>query len=430
VCALCNLFPQAFRFTVFPAKKRILSMGLSLLMTLSFLGFWAVFSHFRKSARLRDLCTSIARRIAQRASLRTLTVVGLLGSAGVAGIVDLVRVQGLAGSVIAGTLGLFLLVLGTAGAVCTFLARNCLVTLPPDDATRSVSVPPRITPKLGWTLAVLALAAAALLVSNVMLPTPAGHLALVLLILGVGAGVFGYQFDRQAESPRQPGILRVSPRGWISIGLLALATGIQAVDQAWVWASGEAFGTHQVAEATAEKNLAEARAALVKMEAELRSLPTYGRSWDDLRGSNDQGTASHESGDARKLQAELDDLRLQVARLGAGPNSSGPALLSYSPVPSTVDLATWKWRSTLPRSYDRAEPDRDYQTMLESQVGQLRAKVTQMETEANKAKSARATVSPMNVDFSTWTWNGRVRQDTSVAGHDSPSSGTGRYRMP
>jgi hypothetical protein len=326
-------------------------------------------------------------------------------------------------------LGLFLLVLGTAGAVWTLLARNPVVARSshvvarsPDLATPGgVSEPRGFRPKPWWTLAVLGLAATAFVLSNVMLSTPLALLGLVLLLLGIGAGVYGYLFDGRAECPGQRALLRISPRGWVSLSLLVLATGVEALELTRAWTNGEASNAQQVAEATPEKNLAEARAALAKIEAELRSSktkPTEGRSWDDLRGSDGAGTpAGGGNGDARKLENDLDDLRLKLARLEADPNGSLPAL--PPPTVSSVDLATWRWRPGPGRSDDRAAADRARQTMLEGEVAQLRAKVTRIEAESNKPKAAPSPAGPLNVDLSTWTWNARGgRPDTSVADQD------------
>jgi hypothetical protein len=323
-------------------------------------------------------------------------------------------------------LGLFFLVLGTGGAVWTFLARNTA-------AGDTMSEPRRTTPKPWWTLAVLGLAVAALVLTNLMLPTPAGLLGLALLILGTGAGLFGYLFDGRAKSPCQPAILRISPRGWVSLGLLVLATGVVALEQTRVWTGREAIDDKHAEEATREKNLAEVRAELARKEAELRSVrtrPTDGRSWDDLRGSDEPGgPAGVASGYARNQEDEVDELRLKLARLEAGQNGPQPAL--PSPPPPSVDLATWKWRPGPSGPYDRAGADRGRRAMLESEVAQLRAKVTRMEAETNKAKPAPSPAAPTNVDLSTWAWKARGgRQDTSVADEDHLRPAvTGRNRV-
>jgi hypothetical protein len=376
-------------------------------MALLFLGFWAALSPILKGDRLRR----VGNAIVSRATPRKVAALALLGSAGVAGLADVVRVQGPAGarSVVPGTLGLFFLVLGTGGAAWTFLARN---TAPGD----TVSEPRRITPKPWWTLAVLGLAVATLVLTNWMLPTPAGLLGLVLLILGIGAGVFGYLSEGRATSPGQPALLRISPRGWVSLGLLILATAAAALGQTQAWT-----GDNQVEEATLAKNLAEVRGELARKEAELQSLttrPTDGRSWDDLRGLDEPGRpAGVENGYARKLEDEVDELRAKLARLEAGP--SGPQPAFASPSPPSVDLATWKWRPSPDRRDDRAGTDRARRAMLEGEVAQLRAKVTRLETEANKAKPTLSPAAPRSVDLSTWGQDARGgRRDTGTGDDD------------
>jgi len=471
-------------------------MALSLCATLLLLGAWAVFEAFLKGDRLRRHGNSVV----PRATPRIVTSLGLLGSAGVAGLVDVVRepadkvypaygvlallglgagtavsalrraspagrdeapqprvtkqgwaalalllsaqvvaalndrvveafhrMQGPAGvrSVIPGAFALFFLVLGTGGAAWAFLARN---TAPGG----TVSEPRWATPKPWWALAVLGLAAAALVLTNFILPTPAGLLGLVLLVLGTGAGLFGYLSDHRAKSPGQPAVLRISPRGWVSLGLLALATGAVTLNQTRAWTGKEATDK-QAQEAISEQDLEAVRAELARKEAELRSLrtrPTDGRSWDDLRGPDEPG-APHagENGDARKLEGEVDGLRLKLARLEAGPNGPQPAL--PSPPPPTVDLATWKWRPGRAGAQDRTGADRARRAVLESEVDQLRAKVKRMEAETNKPQPAAPPAAPTSVDLSTWGPNGRGRrQDTSAAGQGLlPTAVTGRNRF-
>jgi hypothetical protein len=369
-----------------------------------------------------------------RIGKRGWTALALLSSAEVVGVLNdwlvetLNQWQGPVGarSVVPGALGLLFLVLGTGGAAWTFLARNTA-------AGDTASDPRRTMPRPWWTLAVLGMAVAALVLANMMFPTPAGLLGLVLLMLGTGAGLFGYLFEGRATSPSQPAILRISPRGWVCLGLLVLATGVVALEQTRAWTGLEAIDEKRVETATPEKNLAEVRAELTKEEAELRSLstrPADGRSWDDLRGSDEPGgLAGGENDAARKLGDEVDELRLKLARLEAGPNSSQPAL--PSPPPPSVDLASWKWGPGSAGGYDRAAGDRTRRAMLESEVAQLRAKVTRMEAETNKAKPAPSPAAPMNVDLSTWAENARGgRQDTSAAGdNDLQPAVTGRSRV-
>src|SRR5262249_42445942 len=116
-----------------------------------------------------------------------------------------------------GTFGLFCGVLGTCGAVWTFLTSGRA----PGVARRSLRW---FTPRPWWPLPSLALALAILFLANALLPTPAGLLGLVLLLLGTGAGVFGYLADSRARGNGGPARLGISPRGWISLGLLTLAT--------------------------------------------------------------------------------------------------------------------------------------------------------------------------------------------------------------
>jgi hypothetical protein len=315
-----------------------------------------------------------------RITKRGWAALALLGSAEVVGVLNdrvvdtFNQWQGAAGtlSVVSGTVGLLLLVLGTGGAVWTFLARN------PATAD-TVSKQRRIPPTAWWTVVVLGLAVAALVLANWMLPTPAGLLGLVLLILGTGAGLFGYLSDGRASSPGQPALLRISPRGWVSLVLLILATGVVALGQTGVWTGREAE------EATPEKNLAAVRAELARKEAEMRSLstrPTDGRSWDDLRGSDPGAPAGGEDG---------------------------------SP---TVDIANWNWR---PGSAGRDDPgaDRARRARLEGEVAQLQAKIARLEAESNHAKPVPPPAAPASVDLSTWGSNPRGgRQDASGTDDD------------
>jgi hypothetical protein len=358
------------------------------------------------------------------------TALALLSSAQVVGVlndrvVDTVnRLQGPAGGhpVVPGALGLFFLVLGTGGAVCMFLARNTA-------AGDSTPQPRRITPRPRWTLAVLGLAVAALVLTHLIFPTPAGMLGLVLLILGIGAGLFGYLFDDRARSPGQPVLLRISPRGWVALVLLVLATGVLALAQARAWIDRKAVA-EGVEEAAPEKALVELRAELARKEAELRSAstrPADGRSWDHVRGPDEAGgPIAGEDGAARRLQEELDQLREKLSRLEAGQSDSQSAL--FSPPAPTVDLATYKWTPGPASSQDRARADRARRAALESDVAQLRAKVTRMDAEANKVRPAPSPATPARVDLADYPWNGRRgRPDAggTVEDHREPAV-TGR----
>jgi hypothetical protein len=115
-----------------------------------------------------------------------------------------------------GLLGLLLVFVGTVAELAAFRSGD-LVRAGGGPALR------RLSPRARGTFAILGLAAAAVGSAAALAPATGLYLCLVLLLLGAGSGLAATLLHGRAGSAGEPLPWRVSPRGWVSLGLLASA---------------------------------------------------------------------------------------------------------------------------------------------------------------------------------------------------------------
>jgi hypothetical protein len=170
-------------------------------------------------------------------------------------------------------------------------------------------------------LAILGAALAFVWLAHLLVPTPGSALGLVLILLGTAAGLVAYLADGEARRREGPILGRVSPRGWVSLGLLTLAAGVLAITLAGSWtpreaAEGRLPGPDARPAATrATGELAEARRRLADKQSELES---WKKTWNYIPDSpGPQTVKDREEARAARLAVEVEDLRAEVARMEA-----------------------------------------------------------------------------------------------------------------
>jgi hypothetical protein len=109
-----------------------------------------------------------------------------------------------------------LVLLGTGAATVTFRSGSPLLSGPGSPLRR-------LGPRVKGTLAALGLALSALVLAAVLAPDPGLYLGLVLLTLGIGAGLLALFHQARAPAGEDPAAWGIAPRGWVSLALLGAA---------------------------------------------------------------------------------------------------------------------------------------------------------------------------------------------------------------
>jgi hypothetical protein len=318
------------------------------------------------------------------------TALALLGSAQVAGMVNHraveavqhVPAQAAGHSPVWGLIGLLCLASGTCAAATTFLARR-----PPGDDSVAGMVP--LNPRSWWALALLGVALALLGLDTLAAPTPGGFFSLVLALLGVGAAVFGRVADAREKSEERSAILRISPRGWISLGLLTLAIVVLAGQQTLALTSR----TGPTAEA--ESQLAQLRAEVDQKQAALDALTSHGR---DESAWMRPAAGSAASGDrtaqqVTRLENEVAALRERLAQSEAA-RTRGPS--NPSALPPSVRMDDWNWHSGAAGQPNSADPTAAERARLEQELAGLKTKLAQMEADLKGRSNSASVSTPAN----------------------------------
>lgn len=317
------------------------------------------------------------------------------------------QVQARALSLALGALGLIFLALGTGGAARTFLAGSAV---PGGRGTALRWLP--ATPR--WTLTALAVALAVLFLANALVPTPGCSLGLVLLVLGTGTGLFAYVCDAGVRAKDEPAWLRISPRSWVSLGLLALAMGVLTFEQARAWAGREAAGADLARagsepDPAAEADLAKLRRRLAEKQRELDALgrtPGDGRGWDSIPGSpGPDAVVDRENPGPTALEQEVRELKDRLARMEGGRNRVRPGRSFEGP--KVTDLDDWSRKPGPGGRDDRSGSAESRRAHLEKEVEELRDTLRQKETKLKGEKVTTPSQQATSVNLASW--NGRAR---------------------
>jgi hypothetical protein len=296
-------------------------------------------------------------------------------------------------------LGLFFGVLGTCGAAWTFLT-SC----PSPDGPR----PDQrwFNPRPWWTLAVLILGLSVLFLANALLPSAGGLLGMVLLMLGTATGLFGYLADTRARALHESSGLRISPRGWVSLGLLTLATGVLALNQTRAWTGRDASANSQArtdeVDPAAREELAQVRRRLAQKEKELQSLDSRragqrGAAWDSIPDSPGPYRPTEEENPRgmelpyRRTPKNIDETRDRSSRADDWP--------------TVVHLDDLRQKPDLRDSNDREQPAGDERALLAKEVERLKEQVRQKEARLKRRQKSAFDREATAVNLSSW--NGR-----------------------
>jgi hypothetical protein len=258
-------------------------------------------------------------------------------------------------------------------------------------------------------LTVLVLALATLFLANALVPTPGGLLVLVLLLLGTGTGLVGYLCDARGQAKEHPDRPRISPRGWVSLGLLTLATGVLALNQIQAWTAPDVADSQLAraakSEAAAREDLAALRRQLAEKEKQLKSLDF--KTADDRRGAWDYlpdspgpyRPADRDNPRGADLPERLAQRDTEHNRNRSGRSDDGPTV---------VDLED---DSRKPRreSNDRTHPADNQRTRLEKEVEQLKDQLRQKEARLKGKKSSSLARQPTTVNLPSWNGHSRGR---------------------
>jgi hypothetical protein len=196
-----------------------------------------------------------------------------------------------------GVLGLVLVIAGVSAAAAAFRIRQPV-------ATGSGPLFQRLHPLVRSAGIILALALAAVGLANLLTPGSGLFLSFVLLILGSGGALLSYRLDLQDEAERERGRWGISPRGWVSLGLLGLAGVALSADQAASWAGRSASLT----DPAREREIQQMRALVARTEFEL----------NQLRSNPAVSTPEARPGPSAeqlRLERDLADARSRLARL-------------------------------------------------------------------------------------------------------------------
>jgi hypothetical protein len=121
-------------------------------------------------------------------------------------------------------LGMVLTGLGAGAAAATFRAGSPLLP-------GTGPLPQRLRPLAKGTVALLGLALAAVGLASYLSPSAGMLLCLLVLALGITTGGFALFFAARPGWQDAPGPCGISPRGWVSLALLALAVGLLAAHE-------------------------------------------------------------------------------------------------------------------------------------------------------------------------------------------------------